>query len=227
MDAKTNIRSRWPRRRTTGALLAIRCSHRDALAAVHRVDVARRGPAAGSRPDRVEITALFKSTEIFKKTRYRTDSKPGGRDVAQRTPEVAGITLPSKVDRCTVDGDGLTAGRSIAENLKTVTRNPHQDDVRFSGSPIAMTGHVVGSKRYPAAIASPARPQHAGSAAATSLNAKLTDKVTAARNTIGKPRATNLSSGTLWKYAPQVGLAITGAAADIGGALEKHSHAYH
>jgi len=44
-------------------------------------------------------------------------------------------------------GDCLTVtGRTIAENLKSVKWNPHQDVVRPADKPITVTGGVVGLK---------------------------------------------------------------------------------
>jgi dihydroxy-acid dehydratase len=44
-------------------------------------------------------------------------------------------------------GDCLTVtGRTIAENLKGVKWNPHQDVVRPADNPITVTGGVVGLK---------------------------------------------------------------------------------
>ncbi|MDB5549664.1 MAG: ilvD, partial [Tardiphaga sp.] len=45
------------------------------------------------------------------------------------------------------------------------------------------------------------------------------------RKTKWQPRATNHTSGALWKYAQQVGPAVDGAVTHPGGAHEKHSYA--
>jgi dihydroxy-acid dehydratase len=58
-----------------------------------------------------------------------------------------------------------------------------------------------------------------------SLNVKLTDAELSERKTKWKPRATNHTSGALWKYAQQVGPAVDGAVTHPGGAHEKQCYA--
>jgi dihydroxy-acid dehydratase len=90
---------------------------------------------------------LFDVAEIFKKTPYVADLKPGGRYVAKDMFEVGGIPLLMKtlLDNGHLHGDCLTVtGRTIAENLKSVKWNPHQDVVRSADKPITVTGGVVG-----------------------------------------------------------------------------------
>ena len=92
---------------------------------------------------------LFDVAEIFKKTPYVADLKPGGRYVAKDMFEVGGIPLLMKtlLDNGHLHGDCLTVtGRTIAENLKSVKWNPHQDVVRPADKPITVTGGVVGLK---------------------------------------------------------------------------------
>ena len=75
--------------------------------------------------------------------------KPGGRYVAKDMFEVGGIPLLMKtlLDNGYLHGDCLTVtGRTIAENLKSVKWNPHQDVVRSADKPITVTGGVVGLK---------------------------------------------------------------------------------
>lgn len=62
-------------------------------------------------------------------------------------------------------------------------------------------------------------------AVAGNLNAKLSDAELAARKTKWKPRATHHTSGALWKYAQQVGPAVSGAVTHPGGAHEKQCYA--
>src|SRR4051794_1119929 len=96
----------------------------------------------------IEFT-LFDVAEIFKKTPYVADLKPGGRYVAKDMFEVGGIPLLMKtlLDHGYLHGDCLTVtGRTIAENLKGVKWNPHQDVVRSADKPITVTGGVVGLK---------------------------------------------------------------------------------
>jgi hypothetical protein len=76
-----------------------------------------------------------------------------------------------------VDGNCLTvAGRTIAENLKSVKRNPHPDLVRI-----------------------------ADDADVGTLNVKLTDAEVAERETKWPPRATNQASGALWNMPNRLG----------------------
>src|SRR5205807_1015748 len=92
---------------------------------------------------------LFDVAEIFKKTPYVADLKPGGRYVAKDMFEAGGIPLLMKtlLDNGYLHGDCLTVtGRTIAENLKSVKWNPHQDVVRPADRPITVTGGVVGLK---------------------------------------------------------------------------------
>src|SRR5947209_13486968 len=92
---------------------------------------------------------LFDVAEIFKKTPYIADLKPGGRYVAKDMFEAGGIPLLMKtlLDNGFLHGDCLTVtGRTIAENLKSVKWNPHQDVVRPADTPITVTGGVVGLK---------------------------------------------------------------------------------
>lgn len=92
---------------------------------------------------------LFDVAEIFKKTPYVADLKPGGRYVAKDMFEAGGIPLLMKtlLDGGFLHGDCMTVtGRTIAENLKAVKWNPHQDVVRPVSNPITATGGVVGLK---------------------------------------------------------------------------------
>src|SRR5829696_2495948 len=96
----------------------------------------------------IEFT-LFDVAEVFKKTPYIADLKPGGRYVAKDMFEVGGIPLLMKtlLDHGFLHGDCITVtGRTIAENLKSVKWNPNQDVVRPADNPITVTGGVVGLK---------------------------------------------------------------------------------
>jgi len=92
---------------------------------------------------------LFDVAEIFKKTPYIADLKPGGRYVAKDMFEAGGVPLLMKtlLDHGFLHGDCLTVtGRTIAENLKSVRWNPDQDVVRPADKPLLATGGVVGLK---------------------------------------------------------------------------------
>jgi dihydroxy-acid dehydratase len=90
---------------------------------------------------------LFHVAEIFRRTPYIADLKPGGRYVAKDMFEAGGIPLLMKtlLDHGFLHGDCLTVtGRTIAENLASVKWNPDQDVVRPADRPITPTGGVVG-----------------------------------------------------------------------------------
>jgi dihydroxy-acid dehydratase len=92
---------------------------------------------------------LFDVAEIFKRTPYIADLKPGGRYVAKDLFEVGGIPLLMKalLDAGYLHGDCLTVtGRTLAENLTGVRWNPDQDVIRPATDPITPTGGVVGLK---------------------------------------------------------------------------------
>ena len=96
----------------------------------------------------IEFT-LFDVAEIFRRTPYIADLKPGGRYVAKDMFEVGGIPLLMKtlLDHGFMHGDCLTVtGRTIAENMDRVTWNPDQDVVYPANRPITPTGGVVGLK---------------------------------------------------------------------------------
>ena len=83
---------------------------------------------------------LFDVAEVFKKTPYIADLKPGGRYVAKDMFEAGGVPLLMKtlLDHGFLHGDCMTVtGRTIAENLKSVKWNPDQDVVRPANKPIA------------------------------------------------------------------------------------------
>src|SRR5918998_389177 len=90
---------------------------------------------------------LFDVAEIFRRTPYIADLKPGGRFVAKDMFEAGGIPLLMKtlLDNGFLNGHCLTVtGRTIAENLEQVAWNPDQHVVRPADRPISPTGGVVG-----------------------------------------------------------------------------------
>jgi dihydroxy-acid dehydratase len=90
---------------------------------------------------------LFDVAEIFRKTPYIADLKPGGKYVAKDMFEAGGIPILMKtlLDHGFLHGDCLTVtGRTIAENLAAVPWNPDQDVVRPANHPFTPTGGVVG-----------------------------------------------------------------------------------
>src|SRR3712207_2920246 len=92
---------------------------------------------------------LFDVAEIFRRTPYIADLKPGGRYVAKDLFEVGGIPLLMKtlLDHGFLHGDCMTVtGRTMAENLASVKWNDEQDVVYPANTPITPTGGVVGLK---------------------------------------------------------------------------------
>jgi dihydroxy-acid dehydratase len=276
---------------------------------------------------------LFDVAEVFKRTPYIADLKPGGRYVAKDLFEAGGIPLVMKalLDGGYLHGDCMTVtGRTIAENLKSVSWNPDQDVVRAASKPLSPTGGVVGLKgnlapegaivkvagmqnlkftgparcfdgeeacfdavknrkykegevlviRYEGPRGGPGMREmlsttaalygqgmgdkvalitdgrfsgatrgfcvgHVGPEAAIggpiallrdgdiieldavngTLNAKLSDDELAKRKTGWAPRDNGHGSGYLWKYAQQVGPAVTGAITHPGAKAEKVSYA--
>ena len=96
----------------------------------------------------IEFT-LFDVAEVFKRTPYIADLKPGGRYVAKDMFEAGGVPLLMKtlLDHGYLHGDCMTVtGRTIAENMRSVRWNPEQDVVRAADKPLSPTGGVVGLK---------------------------------------------------------------------------------
>lgn len=90
---------------------------------------------------------LFDVAEIFKRTPYIADLKPGGRYVAKDMHEAGGIYMAMKtlMEGGYLHGDCLTAtGKTLAENLEEIIWNPDQKVIRHISSPITPTGGVVG-----------------------------------------------------------------------------------
>jgi dihydroxy-acid dehydratase len=90
---------------------------------------------------------LFDVAEIFKRTPYIADLKPGGRYVAKDLFEVGGIPLLMKtlLDHGFLHGDCMTVtGRTMAENMAGVKWNTDQDVIRPANNPFTVTGGVVG-----------------------------------------------------------------------------------
>ncbi|MEJ0052329.1 MAG: dihydroxy-acid dehydratase [Methylovirgula sp.] len=92
---------------------------------------------------------LFDVADVFQRTPYIADLKPGGKYVAKDMFEVGGIPLLMKtlLDHGYMHGDCLTVtGRTIAENLASVKWNPDQVVVYPADKPLSPTGGVVGLK---------------------------------------------------------------------------------
>jgi dihydroxy-acid dehydratase len=92
---------------------------------------------------------LMDVCEIFKKTPYIADLKPGGKYVAKDLFEVGGVQVVLKTlfEAGFIHGDCLTvSGNTIAENLEEVEFPADQDVVYPATNPITPTGGVVGLK---------------------------------------------------------------------------------
>jgi dihydroxy-acid dehydratase len=85
--------------------------------------------------------------EIFRRTPYIADLKPGGRYVAKDLYDVGGVPVLMKalLDGGYLHGDCITvSGRTIAENLAEVRFPEKQDVVRPTSAPLSAWGGVVG-----------------------------------------------------------------------------------
>ena len=85
--------------------------------------------------------------EIFRRTPYIADLKPGGRYVAKDLYEAGGVeaVMRTLLDGGYLHGDCLTVtGRTIKENLEGVVLRDDQDLIRPADKPLSPTGGVVG-----------------------------------------------------------------------------------
>ncbi|MDB4852249.1 dihydroxy-acid dehydratase [Alphaproteobacteria bacterium] len=90
---------------------------------------------------------LHDVAEIFKRTPYIADLKPGGRYVARDMYEIGGVPVLMKalLDGGFMHGDCITVtGKTIAENLADVSFPTNQDVIRTTADPLSPTGGVVG-----------------------------------------------------------------------------------
>ena len=90
---------------------------------------------------------LHDVAEIFKKTPYIADLKPGGKYVAKDMFEIGGVPvlLKALLDGGYLHGDCITVtGKTLAENLADVVFPTDQDIIRPTSDPITPTGGVVG-----------------------------------------------------------------------------------
>ena len=92
---------------------------------------------------------LFDVAEIFKRTPYIADLKPGGKYVAKDVHDIGGIP---QIIRALYEGgllheDCMTVtGKTIKQNLENVKFNKNQKVVYPVSNPISPTGGVVGLK---------------------------------------------------------------------------------
>jgi len=90
---------------------------------------------------------LHDVAEIFKRTPYIADLKPGGRYVAKDMYEIGGVPvlLKTLLDGGYIHGDCMTVtGKTMAENLADVQFPEDQDVIRPISNPLSATGGVVG-----------------------------------------------------------------------------------
>jgi dihydroxy-acid dehydratase len=90
---------------------------------------------------------LHQMAEVFKRTPYIADLKPGGKYVAKDMFEVGGVPVLMKalLDGGFLHGDCITVtGKTIAENLKDVKFPTDQDVIYPTSKPITPTGGVIG-----------------------------------------------------------------------------------
>ena len=93
--------------------------------------------------------SLFDVAEIFKKTPYIANLRPGGKYVAKDLYDVGGVGIVIKelLDYGYIHGDCITVtGKTIAENYANVSLPKNQDVVFPISNPIHATGGVVGLK---------------------------------------------------------------------------------
>ena len=92
---------------------------------------------------------LFDVAEIFKRTPYIADLKPGGKYVAKDVYDIGGVPqiLKALLEGGILHGDCITVtGKTLAQNLESVQFNHDQKVVFPVSNPITPTGGVVGLK---------------------------------------------------------------------------------
>jgi len=90
---------------------------------------------------------LFQVAEIFRRTPYIADLKPGGKYVAKDVFDIGGVPVIMKalLDGGHLHKDCITVtGKTIAENLEKVTFSDDQKVVYPVKNPLSKTGGVVG-----------------------------------------------------------------------------------
>ena len=90
---------------------------------------------------------LFDVAEVFKRTPYIANLRPGGKYVAKDLYEIGGVgvVLKELLDHGFIHGDCITVtGKTLAENLEGVTLPGDQDVVFPVKNPLHPSGGVVG-----------------------------------------------------------------------------------
>ena len=96
----------------------------------------------------IEFT-LDDVVEVFKRTPYIADLKPGGQYVAKDMFEAGGVPIILKTlhEGGYIHGDCMTVtGKTMKENLEPVEFNTEQKVIRPYNNPLSPTGGVVGLK---------------------------------------------------------------------------------
>lgn len=90
---------------------------------------------------------LFDVAEIFKKTPYITNLRPGGKYLSKDLTDIGGVAVVIKelLDHGYLHGDCITVtGKTLAENYKDVTMPENQDVVFTVENALHPSGGVVG-----------------------------------------------------------------------------------
>ena len=85
--------------------------------------------------------------EIFRRTPYLADLKPGGRFVAKDMGEAGGVPMLLKtlLEAGLLHGDCMTVtGKTLAQNLESVVWRSDQEVIRPASQPLSPNGGVVG-----------------------------------------------------------------------------------
>ncbi len=92
---------------------------------------------------------LFDVAEVFKRTPYIANLRPGGTYLSKHLHDIGGVAVVIKelLDNGYLHGDCITVtGKTLAENVKDVKFPENQDVVFRCAKPIYATGGVVGLK---------------------------------------------------------------------------------
>jgi dihydroxy-acid dehydratase len=90
---------------------------------------------------------LFDVAEVFRRTPYIADLKPGGKYIAKDVYDIGGVPqiLKALLEGGFLHGDCMTvSGRSMGDNLEEIKFNTEQKVVYPVSNPITPTGGVVG-----------------------------------------------------------------------------------
>jgi len=139
---KSNIRPRdiVTKKALENAAMVVACSGGSTNAGLHLPAIAHE---CGIEFDLMDVC------EIFKRTPYIADLKPGGRYVAKDLFEAGGVPtiLRALLDGGLLHGDCITVtGKTMAENLDAFPFPKSQKVVRPISNPITVDGGVVGLK---------------------------------------------------------------------------------